>query len=259
MFTGAAPIGKSGNFLLVCRRVIRHWRGIISLLILAPAAFLIADGDFWDLFLFTVLVIFIASQFFWIGWIVELGERFIPGKPRRAWLAVIAGLVYLVALIYSYPSIESTSAHVFRPADYRLRRVLIEAAYWWWFVGSQVSFLLLIAFWTADRTARATAWVYGKARAAIQGNGAALKPCARANDPASPDRRHFLEQTALLVSATGFVAAGYGLLYGRQNVQIVRQRIRLARLPGHSRVFGLFSFRTFTSVPSPQRITFVIA
>jgi hypothetical protein len=40
-----------------------------------------------------------------------------------------------------------------------------------------------------------------------------------------------LEQTAVLVSATPFVAAGDGLLYGRQNVEVVRQRIRLARLP----------------------------
>src|SRR5207302_6226532 len=50
-------------------------------------------------------------------------------------------------------------------------------------------------------------------------------------EPVSPDRRHFLEQTAVLISATPFVAAGYGLLYERQNVEIVRQRVRLARLP----------------------------
>jgi uncharacterized protein len=35
----------------------------------------------------------------------------------------------------------------------------------------------------------------------------------------------------VVVSATGFVAAGYGLLYGRLDVEVVRQRIRLARLP----------------------------
>ncbi len=47
----------------------------------------------------------------------------------------------------------------------------------------------------------------------------------------SPSRRHFLQHASLLVSATPFVAAGYGLLYGRLDVEIVRQRIRLARLP----------------------------
>jgi hypothetical protein len=44
-------------------------------------------------------------------------------------------------------------------------------------------------------------------------------------------RRRFLERTAVLVSATPFLAAGYGLLYERQDVEVVRQRIRLARLP----------------------------
>jgi len=34
-----------------------------------------------------------------------------------------------------------------------------------------------------------------------------------------------------LISATPFIAAGYGLLYERQNVEIVRQRVQLARLP----------------------------
>src|SRR2546425_12655515 len=63
----------------------------------------------------------------------------------------------------------------------------------------------------------------------MQGRSAALKPATL--NPLSPARRRFLERTAVLVSATPFVAAGYGLLYGRQNVEIVRQRIRLARLP----------------------------
>jgi len=47
----------------------------------------------------------------------------------------------------------------------------------------------------------------------------------------SPGRRRFLERTAVLVSATPFLAVGYGLLYERQNVEVVRQRVRLARLP----------------------------
>jgi predicted MPP superfamily phosphohydrolase len=47
----------------------------------------------------------------------------------------------------------------------------------------------------------------------------------------SPARRRFLERTAVLVSATPFVVAGYGLLYERRNVEVVRERVRLARLP----------------------------
>src|SRR3989475_12552866 len=63
----------------------------------------------------------------------------------------------------------------------------------------------------------------------MQGRSAALKPATLT--PLSPARRRFLEQTAVLGSATGFVAAGYGLVHGRQNVELVRQRIRLGRLP----------------------------
>ncbi len=47
----------------------------------------------------------------------------------------------------------------------------------------------------------------------------------------SPDRRQFLGQAAIALSATPFVAAGYGLLYGRLDMEVTRQRIRLARLP----------------------------
>jgi predicted MPP superfamily phosphohydrolase len=64
----------------------------------------------------------------------------------------------------------------------------------------------------------------------MQGHGAAPMDIAP-DPPPSPGRRRFLEQTAVLVSATPFVAAGYGLLYGRLDVEVVRQRIRLARLP----------------------------
>jgi hypothetical protein len=173
----------------------------------------------------------IASQIFWIRRILDLGERFLPGKPRRRFLAIVAGLVYLFFFIYNFPSLESANSHVFRAADYRLHSVLIEAAYWWWFVGSQVAFLLVIAFGTADRAARATAWVYGKVREAMQGRGAALKLGAIAPDPPSPARRRFLEQAAVFVSATPFVASAYGLLFGRLDVEVTRRRISLSRLP----------------------------
>jgi uncharacterized protein len=186
-------------------------------------------GPFYFLLFFAIFVMLIASQLFWIRRVLDLGERFIPGKPRRAWLAVIAGLIYLFFLVYNYGSLESVT-HVFRKADPRLPSVLIEAAFWWWLVGSLLGFALVIVFWTVDRATRAAARVYRYTKAAA-GHAAAPNPGVIALDPPSHARRHFLEQTAVLVSATPFVAAGYGLLYGRQNVEVVRQRIRLARLP----------------------------
>jgi predicted MPP superfamily phosphohydrolase len=46
-----------------------------------------------------------------------------------------------------------------------------------------------------------------------------------------PDRRRFLEQAAVAISSTPFLAAGYGLLYERLDVEVTHRRIALARLP----------------------------
>jgi predicted MPP superfamily phosphohydrolase len=208
------------SFLRAYKRV------IVWLLVFACAAFLLIHPDeFEDLLFLALLVMLIASQIFWIRRILDLGERFIPGKPRRAWLAVVASLVFLFFLAQWFPS--SGIGHRPRPADPRLRSILIVGPFSWWLVGSWAGFGLVMAFWTADRAARSAVWVYRKAREAAGGHVAA--PAALALP--SPSRRRFLEQTAIALSATPFVAAAYGLLYGRLDVQVTRRRIRLARLP----------------------------
>jgi predicted MPP superfamily phosphohydrolase len=112
-----------------------------------------------------------------------------------------------------------------------LRHVLFEAPFWWWFVGSWAGFGLVMVFWMADRAGRAAAWFYRKARKAAAGHAATPMPGAIALDPRSSSRRRFVEQTAVAVSAVPFVAAAYGLLYGRVDVEVTRPRIGLARLP----------------------------
>jgi len=175
-------------------------------LILPCVVFLVARFDEFarfDLIGLALLLIFIASQIFWIGRLVDVGERFIPRRPRRVWLVIMASLVYLFVFLYNYP--EWAIGHTIRAADYRPHSMLIHAAFWWWFVGSLLVFLLVIAFGAADRVARAAGWVYRKARTAIH------QPSAAADAGAallSPGRRRFLERTAVLVSATPFVAAG---------------------------------------------------
>jgi hypothetical protein len=89
--------------------------------------------------------------------------------------------------------------------------------------------LLVFVFGAVDWVVRASEWVYRKARAAIHDRPAAAADAEAALQ--SSGRRRFLERTAVLVSATPFLAAGYGLLYERQNVEVVRQRIRRACLP----------------------------
>ena len=223
------PSARVSSFLRSLRRVVAHWRAIVLLLILPCVVFLILRFDEFarfDLIELALLLIFIASQIFWIGRLVDAEERFIPGRPRRIRLVIMTVVVYLFVVLYSYP--EWGLGHTIRAADYRPQSMLIHAVFWWWFVGSLTAFLLVIAFGAADRVVRAAGWVYRKMRTAIHQHSAAVDAEAAL---LSPGRRRFLERTAVLVSATPFVAAGYGLLYERQNVEIVRQRVRLARLP----------------------------
>src|SRR2546429_4773041 len=102
---GSSKIVGTGSFLLVYRRVVVHWRAIILLLILAVATVPIAYGDFFDLITLALFLLFIASQVFWIGRILDLGERFIPGKPRRAWLAIMAAPVTSFFFLYAFPEV----------------------------------------------------------------------------------------------------------------------------------------------------------
>src|SRR5207302_5094651 len=131
---GSSKIVGTGSFLLVYRRVVVHWRAIILLLILAVATVPIAYGDFFDLITLALFLLSIASQVFWIGRILDLGERFIPGKPRRAWLAIMAGLVYSVIFLYSFP--QRGLGHIIRTADHRPQSLLAFAAFPRWFGGS---------------------------------------------------------------------------------------------------------------------------
>jgi uncharacterized protein len=215
------------SFPTVYQRVSVHWRAIILLLILALATVTIAYGDFLDLITLALFLLFIASQVFWIGRIVDLGKWLFPDQPRVR-LVVIADLVYLFVIAYSFPTTIG-QGHTFRTAYYGLSNIVFEAVFWWWFVGSMLAFALVVAFGTVERTTRVAAWAYRKVRQSTKGHAAAASSSVA--DPVSPGRRHFLEQTAVLISATPFVAAGYGLLHSRLDVEVVQPRIHLARLP----------------------------
>src|SRR5579859_2393140 len=102
----------------LCRRVVRHWRGIVTLLIAGRVAFYLIYPDefgrFFDLIFFALFLIFIAGQIFWIKRIIDLVGRFLPIRIGRTRLAVIAALVYVFVYACSYPGIQSTNEHVFR-------------------------------------------------------------------------------------------------------------------------------------------------
>jgi len=214
-----------------------HRRGsVITLSWVAFCAFVLIpnwrEGLFDFLFLSALFLMLIASQLFWVGCVVGLGARFIPGKPRRAWLAAFATVIYLFLFAYNIgPYVSHWEIPRGDSTHLTLRHVLFEAPFWWWFVGSMVGFGLLIVFWAVDRTMRVAFWVCRKAYKAAGGYAAAPTPSALPLDPPSPARRQLLEQAAVAVSALPFGAAAYGLLYGRLDVEVTHPRIRLARLP----------------------------
>jgi hypothetical protein len=179
-----------------------------------------------------VLLILIASQLFWLRRFIDLGEGFIPGKWGRAVLKgilVATSLLFFAYLLVPWDSIIGNSTR--GSTTLTLRNVLLDAPFSWWLVGSLAGSSLVMIYRTADRAARAGAWLYRKVRqiAAGQGGTSALAPVAL--DPPSTGRRRFLEQTVALVSAAPFAAAGYGLLYGRLDMEVTHQRINLKRLP----------------------------
>ena len=224
---------KIGRTLVLLKT---HKRRIVFGLIFVYAAFLLVhpdeDGRVADLIWLALLVMFIAGQLFWIGRVVGLGERFIPGRPRRAWLTAIASVVCLFFFAYNIgPYISPWEISRGDSTHLTMRHVLFEAPFWWWFVGSWVGFGLVTIFWTVGRAGLAAAWVYRKARKAAAEHAAPPVPGAIALDPPSPARRRLLEQTAIAVGAVPFVAAAYGLLYGRLDVEVTHPRIGLARLP----------------------------
>jgi len=90
-----------------------------------------------------------------------------------------------------------------------------------------LAFLLVMVFGLVERVVRAAAWTYRKVHRVAQQPASGNSEVA----PSSPNRRQFMQQTAVLVSATPFAAAGYGLLYEREDVEVVRQRVPLAHLP----------------------------
>jgi len=186
------------------------------------------EGPLYFLSFSALFVMLIGSQMFWLSRVLDLAERLIPGKPRRTWLGGIATTACLFLFAYnifgSYiPGNDST--HL------TLRSILFEAPFAWWFVGSMAGFGLVIVFWMVDRTTHGAVWVYRQTRRAMAGSAVARARRPVTPDPPSPSRRRFLEQTAVALSGAPFVAAAYGLLYGRLDVQVTRPSIPLTRLP----------------------------
>ncbi len=166
--------------------------------------------------LIATILIFIASQLFWVRRVRELAGRLIASERWRRGLGAAALMLYLFLFAFNLLTWNTDSN---KGSALTLRATLLEAPFWLWFVGSVFGFLIAISLGTVDRVARALSWVSKKL----------IIP--RRPELPSPGRRRFLEQTAIALSAAPFVAGVYGLFYGRLNLETTHQRIRLRRLP----------------------------
>lgn len=134
-----------------------HKRAITILLVVLGAFWLSPRFDIE----FLLFVLLIASQLFWIRRALDVGDRIIPGKSRRTWLAVVATVVYVFFCVYSFTHFGIlhqwhllTTGRLPVHSDPRLRSVLIDGALSVWLLGSWLGFGLVMVFWTVDRAAR---------------------------------------------------------------------------------------------------------
>jgi hypothetical protein len=166
-----------------------------------------------------VVLIFIASQIFWVRQMRQWGTSLIRSATWRRRVS-IAGLVcYLLLFAYNFLGVLRSP----EPTHLTLRAALLQAPFGWWIICSLAGFLIAIPFGLVDRIASAARWVYQKVVQA----GRAIPPPS----PVSLARRRFLKKTALAMATAPFVAGAYGMFYERLNLQVSHRRIKIPRLP----------------------------
>jgi uncharacterized protein len=164
------------------------------------------------------LLIFIASQLFWLRWAWRLLGRWTT--PRTGQRLLQFGLVtaYILLFVYNW----SLGRHRPTPTHLTLQAVLLDGTFLWWIVASLLAFLILVVFSVVERLKEGVVGAYRKLTALPAPNFSSLP---------SPSRRTFLQQTATAACAAPFVAGAYGVFYGRLNLETTQRRIRLARCP----------------------------
>ena len=161
-----------------------------------------------------LLVIFVVSQLYWAWRAYLFAAARIHSRGRR--LAVCGAI--LVAYLIEYQLNLGVWREPGAPVRLTLRDALLAAPFLWWVASSLVAFLVVILFAIPRGVVAGVRWLLARRRTA---------------DPEieSPARRDLLARTAAVAAGAPFVAGAYGLLYGRLNLQVTAQPIRLPRLP----------------------------
>jgi predicted MPP superfamily phosphohydrolase len=166
-------------------------------------------------FFLVFILLFFASQIFWIGVIGKIGAKVIPGRTLRRWLAAIGAAVYVFLLAYNFFSARDISA-----TSLTLSIALLQAPVRWWAFGSVAGFIVALPFVAANFL-----WDGIQRIRRIAGPKAAPDPSF------SLARRKFLSNTAVAAGAVPLAAAGYGFVFGRIEFEKSFVRMKLPRLP----------------------------
>jgi len=161
-----------------------------------------------------VLLFFGASQLYWAWRGYSLAAARIRSRARR-W--AVCGAV-LAAYLMEYQYNLGAWREPGTPVRLTFRDALLAAPFLWWAASSFIACVVAILFAPLRGMVGGVRWLLARRRAA----GTEIQ---------SPARRQFLERTAAVATGAPFVAGAYGLLYGRLNLQVTAQAIRLPRLP----------------------------
>lgn len=222
LFGGRKLTSFNTNMVRMIRFFRAHKRAsafLLAFLVIADTVFRLVHpsrfGRFYDIFDIVLTLLLIASQVFWIRRLRQLGKQLIARQHWRRGLGTAGLVVYFFLLANDVLTGEDT----FRGSGLTLRAVMLDAPFRLWLLGSLLGFMVAAVLWIADRVAHTATRAFTKLM------------ISRGPEPSSPSRRRFLEQTAMALSAAPFVAGVYGLLYGRLNLEITHQKVRLSRLP----------------------------
>jgi uncharacterized protein len=163
-----------------------------------------------------VALLFLAGQayFLWRGCVLLarwIGNRWF----RISAIAVLLG-VYVALMAVNLTSAERATLS---ETHLTLRDALIAAPFLWWIFSSTMASFVVLLVWLIRGLSRGVQSLVTR-RTLPDGRGSE-----------GLERRRFLEGVANAAIAAPFVAGAYGLFWGRVNLQVTRQPIKLANLP----------------------------
>jgi len=165
-----------------------------------------------------VLLLFLGGQVYFLWQACRLIIRWIHRPAARA-AAMTAVLGLYIGLLAANLMFSGRSTPT--PTHMTLHDALVSAPFLWWIFSSTLAIFVVILVWLIRYIARAAQTITHQVAAWATEEEA----------PRSPERRHFLEGVATAAVASPFVLGAYGLLWGRLNLQVTKQPIRLAKLP----------------------------